>query len=47
MKKWIFIPLLVILLVGFICMTLILVEGINFLEKITIRFIKWIRRLKP
>lgn len=45
MKKWIFIPLLIILLVGFICMSLILIEGIGVIREITIKFINFMRGL--
>ena len=47
MKKWMFIFLLIILLIGFICMSLILIEGIGFLEEITIKFINFMRGLIP
>lgn len=47
MKYWLFIPLIIFLLIGFICMSLILIEGIEFLENITIKFINFMRGLIP
>ena len=45
MKTWMFIIIFIVLLVGFIVMSLILVQGLDFLRQITKSFIELIRNL--
>lgn len=45
MKSWAFIPLFIILLIGFVGMSLILFQGLDFIKQIAYNFINIVKEL--
>ena len=45
MKSWMFIIIFMVLLFGFIAMSLILVQGLEFIKKIVYEFIEVVRNI--